>query len=142
VVFIDQTFDCLCFLVILSSECGVLLYVMLCDAIWFPVLLQCSFHLQKVWASTLQIRSHRYFDNFNFIILFVVGILLLYAINLNIVSMLADTFFTFLVMLNMWLYDAFYQFKWMSIILFLSKKSLIIDLWVKYVYSLYKLGTF
>jgi hypothetical protein len=76
-----------------------------------------------IWASTLQIRSHRYSGHFNFIILFVVGILPLYAINSDAVSMFADSSFTFLVILNMWLYDVFYQFEWMNIVLFLSKKK-------------------
>ncbi|CAJ2639951.1 unnamed protein product [Trifolium pratense] len=39
-----------------------------------------------IWASTLQIRRHGYFGDFNFIILFVVGILPLYAINSDAVS--------------------------------------------------------
>ncbi|KAK2432666.1 hypothetical protein QL285_018033 [Trifolium repens] len=58
-----------------------------------------SSHLQiqsMIWTSTLQIRRHGYFGDFNFIILFVVGILPLYAINLDAVSLFADSSFTFL----------------------------------------------
>jgi len=56
-----------------------------------------------IWASTLQIRNHEYFDDLEFIILFV-GILSLYAINLYVVSLFAYSPFTFLTMLNMLLY--------------------------------------
>jgi len=44
-----------------------------------------------ICASTLQIRKHEYFGDLNFIILSV-GILLLYAINLGVVSLFADTY--------------------------------------------------
>jgi hypothetical protein len=57
-----------------------------------------------IWASTLQIRKHGYSGDFNFIILFVVGIMPLYAINSDAVSLFADSSFTFLAKLNMWLY--------------------------------------
>jgi len=50
-----------------------------------------------MWTSTLQIRKHGYFGDLGFIILFV-GILPLYAINLGVVSLFADSPFTFLVM--------------------------------------------
>jgi len=57
-----------------------------------------------IWASALQIRQHGYFSDLEFIILYV-GILLLYAINLDVVSLFADSPFTFLAMLNMLLYQ-------------------------------------
>jgi hypothetical protein len=72
----------------------------------------------------LQIRRHGYFGDFNFIILFVVGILSLYAINLDAVSLFVDSSFTFLANVEyVILFDVFDQFKRMNIILFLSKKS-------------------
>jgi hypothetical protein len=37
-----------------------------------------------IWALTLQIWKHGYSDDFNFIILFFIGILLLYAIEIDI----------------------------------------------------------
>jgi len=72
-----------------------------------------------IWASTLQIRKHGYFSDLDFIILFV-GIFPLYAINLGAVSLFADSSFTFL---TMFVSDILYQFKWMNIILFLSKRN-------------------
>ena len=57
-----------------------------------------------ICASTLQIRKHGYFGDLGFIILFV-GILPLYAINLGVVSLFADSPFTFLAM---FLSDVFY----------------------------------
>jgi len=53
-----------------------------------------------IWASTLQIQKHGYSGDLDFIILFV-GILPLYAINLGVVSLLADSPFTFLAILIM-----------------------------------------
>ena len=50
-----------------------------------------------IWVSTLQIRKHGYFDDLDFIILFI-GILVFYAINLGVVSLFADSSFTFLAM--------------------------------------------
>jgi hypothetical protein len=46
-----------------------------------------------ICASTLQIRKHGYSGDFNFIISFVVGILPLYAINSDAVSLFADSSF-------------------------------------------------
>jgi len=51
-----------------------------------------------IWVSTLQIRKHRYSGDLDFIILFV-GILLLYVINLSVVSLSAGSLFMFLAML-------------------------------------------
>jgi len=56
-----------------------------------------------IWTSTLQIRKHVYSDDLDLIILFV-GILSLYAINLDAVSMFAVSSFTFLTILMMLLY--------------------------------------
>jgi len=67
-----------------------------------------------IWMSTLQIRKHGYFGDLGFIILFV-GILPLYAINLGVVSLFADSPFTFLAM---FVSDVLYRFEWMNIVLF------------------------
>ena len=48
-----------------------------------------------------------------------VGIMPLYAINLDVVSLFAISSFTFLAVLN----DVISRFEWMNIILFLSKKK-------------------
>jgi len=50
---------------------------------------------------------HGYFDNLDFIILFV-GILPMYAINLGVVSLFADSPFTFLAI---FVFDVFYRFE-------------------------------
>jgi len=60
-----------------------------------------------IWASSLHIRKHEYFGDLSFIILFV-GILLLYAINLDAVSLFADLSFTFLAM---FVSDVLYRFE-------------------------------
>ncbi|AET00152.1 transmembrane protein, putative [Medicago truncatula] len=60
-----------------------------------------------IWTSTLQIRKHGYFSDLGFIILFV-GILPLYAINLGVVSLFANSPFTFLAM---FVSDVLYQFE-------------------------------
>jgi len=99
-----------------SSECEVVLFVVLCGVVWFCVLLWCSFvpikrsasinQLQiqsMIWTSTLQIRKHGYSGDLDLIILFV-GILPLYAINLDVVSLFAVSSFTFLAILMMLLY--------------------------------------
>jgi len=118
--------------VISSSKCGVVLFVVL-YGVWFRVLSRCLFNFywkidinqlqiqSMIWASKLQIRKHGYFGDLDFIILFV-GILLLYAINLSVVSLFTDSSFTFLAM---FISDCgvLYQFEWMNIILFLSKKK-------------------
>jgi hypothetical protein len=65
---------------------------------------------------------HRYSSYFNVIILFVVGILPLYAINLNDVSMFTDLSFIFLVILNMWLYDVLHPFN-VHCFVFVRKKE-------------------
>jgi len=120
------------FFVISSSKCGVVLFVVLCG-VWFRVLSWCLFNsywkidinrLQiqsMIWASMLHIRKHGYFSGLDFIILFV-GTLPLYAINLSVVSLFIDSSFTFLAM---FVSDCgvLYQFKWMNIVLFLTKKE-------------------
>jgi len=60
-----------------------------------------------IWALTLQIRKHVYFGDLDFIILFV-GILSLYVINLDVVSLFAYSSFTFLAM---FVFDVLYQFN-------------------------------
>jgi hypothetical protein len=51
-------------------------------------------------VSTLQIWKYEYFDDLDFIILFV-GILLVYISNLSVVGLFTDSPFTFVAMLNM-----------------------------------------
>jgi len=51
-----------------------------------------------IWTPTLQIRKHEYSGDLDLIILFV-DILSLYAINLDVASLFADSSFTFLAML-------------------------------------------
>jgi len=60
-----------------------------------------------IWTSMLQIRKHEYFGDLDFIILSV-GILSLYAINLDAVSLFAESSFTFLAM---FIYDVLYRFE-------------------------------
>jgi len=139
VIFTDIKFFLLCFFVISSSKCGVVLFVVLFD-VWFRVLSWCSFifywkigisQLQiqpMICASTLKIRKHVNFGDLGFIILFV-GILPFCAINLGAVSLFAGSPFTFLAM---FVSDVIYRFEWLNIVLFLSKKIF----WVSY--SLYK----
>jgi len=73
-----------------------------------------------IWASTLQIRKHGYFDDLDFIILFA-SILPMYAINLGTMSLFADsspfTFFT------MFVSDVLYRFEWMNIIFCFCQKT-------------------
>ena len=47
-----------------------------------------------IWTSTLQIQKHEYYGDLNSIILFV-DILLLYAINLDVMSLFTDLPFAF-----------------------------------------------
>jgi hypothetical protein len=121
--------------VISSCDCGVVLLVVLCS-VWFFVLSQYSFssywkidisQLQvqsMIWASTLQIRKHEYFGDLNFIILFV-GILPMYAINLCALSLFPNSSL-FYVFSDVCIWcDVLYQFEWMNIVLFLSKKEFI-----------------
>ena len=106
------------------SECGVVLFVVLCDVFVVPYC--CGVHLisiekigfsqlqiqPMIWASTLQIRRHGYFGDFNFIILFVVGILPLYAINLDAVNFVRRfILYVFSDADYVIVFDVFYQFK-------------------------------
>ena len=77
-----------------------------------------------IWTSTLQIQKQEYSGDLDFIILFV-GILPLYAINLGAVSLFADSSFTFLAM---FVSDVLYRFEWMNIVLLLSKKKILWEL--------------
>jgi Ca2+/Na+ antiporter len=77
-----------------------------------------------IWASTLQIQKHEHFDDFNFTILSVV-ILPLFVINLDDVSLFADSSFLFLAMLNLYLHLMYYIDDWNEwISIFLVKKTL------------------
>jgi hypothetical protein len=101
-----------------------------CGIVLFFRLVRCLFgsnchirfdplHIQLIILvlSTLQI----YFRHFSFIIF--VGILPLYPINLDALSLLADLFFTVLSNFECVLYDVFYDFERINI-LFSQKKNL------------------
>jgi len=60
-----------------------------------------------IWASMMRIWKHGYFGDLGFIILFV-GILPMYVINLGVVSLFADSLFTFLAM---FVSDVLYRFE-------------------------------
>jgi len=60
-----------------------------------------------IWASTLKIRKHVNFGDLGFSVLFV-GILPFYTINLDAVSLFADSPFTFLAM---FVSDVIYRFE-------------------------------
>jgi len=101
------------------------LFVVLCD-VWFRILPRCSLisywkisisQLQiqpMIWASTLKIWKHVNFVDLGFIILFI-GILLFYVINLDAVSLFADSPFTFLAM---FVSDVIYWFNLNELISF------------------------
>jgi hypothetical protein len=72
----------------------------------------------NIWASTLPIRMHDIPVTLILSYIFL-GNKLLYDINLDIISLFADSSFTFLAILNCVLY----RFEWMNIILFLYKKT-------------------
>jgi len=76
-----------------------------------------------ILTSTLHIRKHVYYYDLDFIILFV-GILSLYAIYLDVVSLFADSLFIFLAMLIMLLYQMYFidLNEWISF--YLSKKKI------------------
>ena len=77
-----------------------------------------------IWASTLQIRKHGYSGDFDLIILFV-GILSLYAINLDAMSLFTvSSFYVCSDIDDVIVSDVFYRFEWMNIVLFLSKKNI------------------
>ena len=139
-VFTYIEFSC-CVFVISSSNCGVVLLVVLCG-VWFRVLSRCSFSSYRkidisqlqvksmIWASTLQIWKHEKFSELDFIILFV-DILPLYAINLGVVSLFVDSSFTFLAM---FVSDVMYSInlnEWISFCFGKKKKSKFICFYYK-----------
>jgi len=110
--------------VISSSKCGGLLFVVLCALSDFPS--SCGVHLihiedrlfnQRFERQRCRFRCHGYSGHFNFIIYFCRHYVL-YAINLDAMSLFVDSSFTFLTVLN----NVISQFKQMNINLFLSKK--------------------
>jgi len=62
-----------------------------------------------IWASTLQIQNHRYYGDLDFIILFI-GVLSLYVINLDVVSLFVDSS-VFSNVDHIIVFDVFHQFK-------------------------------
>jgi hypothetical protein len=101
-----------------SSEYGGVLFVVLCDVVWYLVLLRCSFDSDWNWKIDYSIK-----DSGVNVVDPDVGIMSLYVINLDVVSLFADLSFMFLTVLN----DVLYQFEWINIVLFLSKKNLLIN---------------
>lgn len=77
-----------------SSECDVVLFVVMCGVVWICLLLRCSFG--SYW-------KNEYFGELDFMILYI-GILSLHVINLSFVSLFVDSPFLFLAMLIMLLY--------------------------------------
>jgi len=62
------------------------------------VLTKCKFNV----SSTLQIQKHEYFDGLNIVIFVDIYILPFYAINMDVVSLFADSSFLFLEILNLY----------------------------------------
>jgi len=72
-------------------------------------------------SSTLQIRRHGYSGDLNIVISVGFCTLSFYAINMDVVSLFADSSFLFLA--NSHYIDVLYQFEWMNIIYFCQKKK-------------------
>jgi len=105
--------------VISSSECDVVLFIVLCGVVWFRVLLRCSFVPIERSTSVNQSITNSINDldvnvadpeawvfwwfRFDHIIC-----MSLYAINLDVVSMFAVSSFTFLAISMMLLYLMYY----------------------------------
>jgi len=62
-------------------------------------------------SSTLQIRRHEYSRDLNIVAFVGIGTLSFYAINMNDVSLFADSSFSFLATLEMYCIDVLYQFE-------------------------------
>jgi hypothetical protein len=73
--------------------------------------------------STMKIRRHLYFGNFYFVTLFVSLSMPFYVINLDAVSLFADSYFSFLALLNLYLY-LMYLSVWMNEYYVFVKKSI------------------
>ncbi|KAK2442487.1 hypothetical protein QL285_013679 [Trifolium repens] len=96
-----------------SSWCGVVLFSRL---VWCLFYSNCQIRFDQVQIqtmilalSTLQIWKHEYFRHYSFIIF--VGILPLYVINLDAVSLFTDSSFTVFSDFEFVLYDVFYDFE-------------------------------
>ena len=75
-------------------------------------------------SSTLQIQIHKYFGDFNIVILVIfvgIGTLPFYAINMDVVSLFTNSFFSFFGNLNLYCIDVLYEFEWMNIFIFVKK---------------------
>jgi len=68
-------------------------------------------------SSTLQIRRHEYSEDLNIVVFVSIDTLPFYAINMDVVNLFADSFFSFLATLNMYCINVLYR-------LFLSKKKI------------------
>jgi len=101
--------------VISSPKCGGLLFVVLCGVVWFLVFLRCSF--DSYWKIDYSIKDldvnvadpEAMDIPVTLILSYIfVCIMPLYAINLDVVSLFANSSFTFLTVLN----DVISRFKW------------------------------
>jgi len=61
--------------------------------------------------STLQIRRHEYSGDLNIVIFLGIVTLSFYVINMDVVSLFADSSFLFLVTLDLYCIDVLYQFE-------------------------------
>ena len=77
--------------------------------------------LMTLVSSTLQIWRQGYSEDLNIVICVCVYTLPFYAINMNAVSLFADSNFLFLT--NLQCIDKLYQFEWMKIFIFCQKKN-------------------
>ena len=115
--------------------CGYHLYKVICIFFyWFFVFVWCLFdsgwnisfeqmHIQSMTlvSSTLQIRRHEYFKDFNIVIFKDIDTLSFYAINMDIVILFAKSPFLFLANLNLYCINILYQFEWINIFYFKNK---------------------
>jgi len=110
-----------------SPKCGGLLFVVLCDVVWFPVflrwfILKDRLFNQRFGRQRCRSGSHGYSGDFNFIICFYrhYAVICYYFGCCEFIRRLS---FTFLAMLN----DVISQFEWISFC-FCQKKKLVVQL--------------
>ena len=104
---------------------------------WISILVRCLFdsvwkisfeqvHIQSMTltSSTLQIRRHDYFGDLTIIIFVSMYTLSFYAINVDDVSLFANSFFLFLATLNLYYIDIFFSIWMNEYWLFLTRSML------------------
>jgi hypothetical protein len=112
----------------LSRLCAVYLFFRLC-AVFFVSGWRSRFDqvqiqsMSTLVSSTLQIRRHGYSGHFNIVIFVGICNLPFYAINMDAVSLFADSSFLFLAIMNLYYIDVLFLFEWMNIICFVKKKK-------------------